>query len=80
MTLVEVSVADGQWQPATLAGQPGPHGWQRWELPVQAASPGEVTIRARAADGAGRTQRAKPDWNRLGYGGNFIHEVSVLLR
>ena len=80
VTLVEVSVADGQWQPATLVGTPAPHGWQRWELTARPASPGEVTIRARATDAAGRTQLAEPEWNRLGYGGNFIHEVTVLLR
>ncbi|HUZ57064.1 MAG TPA: sulfite oxidase [Streptosporangiaceae bacterium] len=80
VTLVEVSVAGSQWQPATLVGKPGPHGWQHWELPVQPASPGEVIIRARATDGAGRTQQTQPEWNRLGYGGNFIHVVSVLLR
>jgi DMSO/TMAO reductase YedYZ molybdopterin-dependent catalytic subunit len=80
VTLVEVSVAGGRWQPATLADQPGQHGWQRWELPARPASPGRVTIRARATDSAGRTQQADPEWNRLGYGGNFIHEVTVLLR
>jgi DMSO/TMAO reductase YedYZ molybdopterin-dependent catalytic subunit len=80
VTLVEVSVAGRQWQPATLVGKPGPHSWQRWELPVQPVGPGEVTVRARATDRAGRTQPDQPEWNRLGYGGNFIHEVSVLLR
>jgi DMSO/TMAO reductase YedYZ molybdopterin-dependent catalytic subunit len=80
VALVEVSVAGGQWQSATLVGNPGQHGWQRWELPLQSAGPGEQTIRARAADAAGRTQLVQPEWNRLGYGGNFIHEVSVLVR
>jgi DMSO/TMAO reductase YedYZ molybdopterin-dependent catalytic subunit len=77
---VMVSVADGQWRAARLVGQPGPHSWQRWELPVRPAAPGEVTIRARATDRAGRTQPVQPEWNRLGYGGNFIHEVTVRLR
>ena len=83
VTLVEVSVAEGPWQPATLAalaGQPAPHGWRRWELTVSPPSPGELTIRARATDAAGRTQQAEPEWNRLGYGGNFIHAVTVALR
>jgi DMSO/TMAO reductase YedYZ molybdopterin-dependent catalytic subunit len=77
---VMVSVAGGQWQPARLVGKPARHSWQRWELPVQPAGPGDLTIRARATDGAGRTQPVQPEWNRLGYGGNFIHEVSVRLR
>ncbi len=79
VTRVMVSVAGGQWQPARLAGKPDRHSWQRWELPVQAAGPGEVTIRARAIDGVGRSQPVQPEWNRLGYGGNFIHEVSIQL-
>jgi DMSO/TMAO reductase YedYZ molybdopterin-dependent catalytic subunit len=79
VTLVEVSVADGRWQRATLVGQAGRHGWQRWELPVPSVSPGQVTIRARATDRAGRSQLAQPEWNRLGYGGNFIHEIRILV-
>lgn len=77
---VEVSVAGGDWRPARLAGGAGPRGWQRWELPVQLDTPGQTSIRARATDSAGRTQPARPEWNRLGYGGNFIHQVSVVLR
>lgn len=80
VTRVTVSVAGGQWQPARLAGMPDGHGWQRWDLPVQAAGPGEITIRARAIDGDGRSQPEEPEWNRLGYGGNFIHEIAVRMR
>jgi DMSO/TMAO reductase YedYZ molybdopterin-dependent catalytic subunit len=80
VTRVMVSVAGGQWQPATLAGQPDRHGWQRWDLPVDAAGPGEVSIRAQAIDGAGRSQPVEPEWNRLGYGGNFIHEITVRMQ
>jgi hypothetical protein len=39
-----------------------------------------VAIRARAIDGVGRTQSAQPEWNGLGYGGNFVHEVAIRLR
>ncbi len=77
VTQVMVSVAGGDWQRATLIGTPDRASWQRWECPVELARPGEVAIRARATDGAGRTQPAWPEWNRLGYGGNFIHEVIV---
>lgn len=80
VTRVMVSVSDGPWRPARLAGKPGPHSWQRWELPVRPAASGEVTIRARATDRAGHTQPVQPEWNRLGYGGNFIHEVTVRLQ
>jgi len=77
VTRVMVDLGDDRWQPARLAGTPGSHGWQRWELPVRSAGAGELIIRARATDAAGRTQPVEPEWNRLGYGGNFIHEVSV---
>ncbi len=80
VTRVAVSMAGGQWQPARLVGNPDRHSWQRWELPVRPGGPGELKIRARATDGAGRTQPAQPEWNRLGYGGNFVHEITVRLQ
>ena len=76
---VEVSVAGGLWRPAQLVGTPAPHGWQQWELPVRGLERGETGIRARAADLAGRVQPDVPEWNRLGYGANFIHEIRVRL-
>jgi DMSO/TMAO reductase YedYZ molybdopterin-dependent catalytic subunit len=80
VTRVEVSLDGGTWQNATLTGEPGLYGWQRWELAVRAQSAGQRSIRARATDGAGHVQPEQPEWNRLGYGGNFIHEVKVQLR
>jgi Mo-co oxidoreductase dimerisation domain len=89
VTRVMVSVDGDQWQPARLEapgrpgglrGDPDGHSWQRWELLVRPIHPGELTIRARATDGAGRIQPVQPEWDRRGYGGNFIHEVTVRLR
>jgi DMSO/TMAO reductase YedYZ molybdopterin-dependent catalytic subunit len=77
---VEVSVADGPWQKARLVGTPAAHGWQQWELLASVQRPGEVRIRARASDLAGRSQPDQPEWNRRGYAANFIHEVGVRLR
>jgi DMSO/TMAO reductase YedYZ molybdopterin-dependent catalytic subunit len=77
---VMVSIAGGQWQPARNLGTPDRHSWLQWEIPMRAAAPGPLTIRARAIDGVGRTQPAEPEWNRLGYGGNFVHEVAIRLR
>jgi hypothetical protein len=37
-------------------------------------------VLARATDAAGNDQRARPEWNALGYGGNFVHEVRVQVR
>jgi DMSO/TMAO reductase YedYZ molybdopterin-dependent catalytic subunit len=77
---VEVSVAGGSWQKARLTGVPEPHGWQQWEYLASGLGSGEVTFRARAADLAGQVQAEQPEWNRLGYGANFIHEVRVVIR
>jgi DMSO/TMAO reductase YedYZ molybdopterin-dependent catalytic subunit len=77
---VEVSVGDGPWQTASLIGERRRHSWQWWELPTRLDSPGETTLRARATDFDGRTQPERPDWNRLGYGGNAVQIVPVLIR
>jgi DMSO/TMAO reductase YedYZ molybdopterin-dependent catalytic subunit len=83
---VEVSLDDGAWRAAALTGEPGPHGWQQWELRTgtrkggRAPAAGQLRIRARATDRAGHMQGEPPEWNRLGYGGNFIHQVCVRLR
>jgi DMSO/TMAO reductase YedYZ molybdopterin-dependent catalytic subunit len=76
---VEVSVADGPWQKARLVGTLAAHGWQQWEFLASGLGPGQASIRARAADLAGRVQPERPEWNRLGYGANFIHDVRVAL-
>ncbi len=77
---VEVSVGNGPWQKASLVGVAATHGWQQWEFLASGLRPGETSIRARAADLSGRIQPEQPEWNRRGYGGNFIHEVVVRVR
>jgi len=74
---VEVRIGDDPWRPAMLAGDRHRHSWQRWELPVRLASPGDVIIRARATDLAGHTQPDQPHWNPLGYANNAIHQVRI---
>jgi DMSO/TMAO reductase YedYZ molybdopterin-dependent catalytic subunit len=55
ISAVEVSVDNGQWQPARLAAGPSADTWRqrvyRWD-----ATPGLHTIRVRATDGKGDTQ------------------------
>ena len=77
---VEVSIGTGPWQNARLIGQRHRHSWQWWELPTRIDSPGQTTLRARATDLAGRTQPERPNWNRLGYGGNAVQDVPLLVR
>jgi DMSO/TMAO reductase YedYZ molybdopterin-dependent catalytic subunit len=67
----------GTWRPAELAGPVSRFGWQRWQLRVRGVPAGRARVRARAADAAGNNQLATPEWNALGYGGNFVHEVTV---
>jgi DMSO/TMAO reductase YedYZ molybdopterin-dependent catalytic subunit/rhodanese-related sulfurtransferase len=77
---VEVSIGTSPWQNARLIGQRHRHSWQWWELLTRIDSPGQTTLRARATDLAGRTQPERPHWNRLGYGGNAVHDVPLLVR
>jgi DMSO/TMAO reductase YedYZ molybdopterin-dependent catalytic subunit len=74
---VEVSVAGGGWQDARLVSERMRHSWQSWELVTRVHEPGDVVVRARATDLAGRIQPERAEWNRLGYGNNGIHEVKV---
>jgi DMSO/TMAO reductase YedYZ molybdopterin-dependent catalytic subunit len=74
---VEVSVGHGSWQNARLVSERKRHSWQWWDLITRVQAPGVVALRARATDLAGRTQPERAEWNRLGYGNNGIHQVSV---
>jgi DMSO/TMAO reductase YedYZ molybdopterin-dependent catalytic subunit len=74
---VEVSIDAGTWQEARLIGDRHRHSWQWWELLVHIEQLGEVVLRVRATDLAGRTQPEHPEWNRLGYGNNQIHEIPI---
>jgi DMSO/TMAO reductase YedYZ molybdopterin-dependent catalytic subunit len=74
---VEVRLGDTPWRPAALVGEHHLHAWQWWELHACLTRPGNVTIRARATDMAGRSQPEVPRWNELGYANNAIHEVRL---
>jgi DMSO/TMAO reductase YedYZ molybdopterin-dependent catalytic subunit len=77
---VEVSVGGAPWQAASLVGERRRHSWQWWELVTRIDTPGQTALRARATDLAGRTQPDQPTWNHLGYGGNAIQNVPLLVR
>jgi len=77
---VEVSIGGGPWQNARLIGQRHRHSWQWWELLTRIDSRGPTTLQARATDLAGRTQPERPQWNRLGYGGNAVQNVPLVVR
>ncbi len=54
---VEVSIDEGPWQTARLAGEAGVDTWRQWVLPWD-ATPGSHRLVVRTTDRAGRTQTA----------------------
>ena len=74
---VEVSVNGGDWQEARLVSERNRYSWQWWELIARVEQSGDLILRARATDLAGRTQPERAEWNRLGYGNNAIQEVPI---
>ena len=74
---VEVSLNGGPWREARMIGEGRRGAWQWWELLSSLEQPGPLVIRARATDTAGRTQPDQAEWNRLGYGNNSVHAVTV---
>ncbi len=78
VTGVDVSADGGEsWHPAELEPASSPYAAQRWSHRWRPAAPGEHTLRARATDAAGNRQPLRPPWNRLGYGNNACHAVTV---
>jgi DMSO/TMAO reductase YedYZ molybdopterin-dependent catalytic subunit len=69
--------AASAWQPARLTECLGPYACQHWECVARVDQPGPCVVRARATDRAGRTQPEFAEYNRIGYGNNSIHQVTV---
>ncbi|HZH04269.1 MAG TPA: hypothetical protein VEY30_10815, partial [Myxococcaceae bacterium] len=81
VTRVEVAIdGGGEWREARLLPSASPHLWRRWELDWDAPAPGRHSLRVRAHDGSGATQPDVPEWNRLGYGANGVHSITVTVR
>ena len=74
---VEISVNGGDWQEARLVSERNRYSWQSWELITRVEQSGDLILRARATDLAGRTQPERAEWNRLGYGNNAIQAVPI---
>jgi DMSO/TMAO reductase YedYZ molybdopterin-dependent catalytic subunit len=56
VSAVEVSIDDGDWQPARLSMPLTDATWVQWSLPWAAGPAGTHTIRVRATDGSGEVQ------------------------
>ncbi len=75
--LVEVSTDSGRsWQPAGFTEENQPMAWRGWATQVD-ATPGDLTILARATDGDGVVQPESARPNGGGYGNNSIQRVMV---
>lgn len=70
--VVEVSIDDGDWNLAELAGELAPTAWRQWRFQWN-ATPGKHRIRVRCDHQEGRTQSAFPD----GFGGYHTVKVAV---
>jgi len=78
VTQVEVSLDGGkQWHTAELDHQVSRYGVQYWRYLWEPASSGIHTLLCRAADSGGDVQPTSQRWNRLGYGNNGVHTVSL---
>jgi DMSO/TMAO reductase YedYZ molybdopterin-dependent catalytic subunit len=75
---VEVSL-DGctHWHTVELESPPSPYGVQKWRYLWTPVSAGLHTLLCRAADAGGDVQPTSQRWNRLGYGNNAAHSVSI---
>jgi hypothetical protein len=78
---VECSTGPGQgvWREATLEGPARPYAWRTWRFALD-ASPGPLTVRARATDSTGATQPETSPWNRSGYLWNGYDRVACEVR
>lgn len=78
ISVVEVRVGDGPWQPAELAGTVSPDTWRQWTF-RWAATPGRHDLSVRAADVTGEVQSGIPV-DVLPDGAEGWHTISVTVR
>lgn len=76
---VETSVDDGlTWTPARITARTGGWGWLRWEAQLPAGlQRGMCRVAVRATDAIGRSQPWDSAPDRLGYGNNGVHRITV---
>lgn len=79
ITAVELSLDRGRtWTPCALGRRCGRYGWLLWEAERDVPTVADgVTLSVRATDSAGRKQEWESRPNRLGYGNNGIHQITL---
>ena len=79
--LVEISSDGGKsWRPAGFMGETAPLAWRAWATEIEVKAPAQLTVMARATDGAGETQPLEARPNAGGYGNNSMQRVAVNVR
>jgi sulfite dehydrogenase len=74
---VEVSTDGGQsWTDARLDAELGKYSWRRWRASWTPANPGTYSLKVRATNAVGDTQRLH-QWNHGGYQRNVIEGTTV---
>lgn len=78
---VEVSVDGGAtWADARLGEDLGKYSFRRWRFSWRTIRRGQHTLKVRATNNAGRTQREEQNWNRSGYARNMIETSQVTVQ
>lgn len=77
---VELSTDGGEsWFPARLLPSAGEYAAVPWRFNWRPTRPARYTVMCRAKDAAGNEQPMSPPWNRLGYGNNAVHAITVIV-
>lgn len=74
---VEVSTGGDVWKDAKLEPPAQPGALQTWRWQWTPPASGEYTFSVRATDAAGNTQPLRHRSNRLGYGNNAVHSLTL---
>ncbi len=76
---VELSLDGGRsWQQASLTAKLGKYSWTRWTYNWSPAKNGSYELVVKATDVTGHTQQEK-QWNRNGYGRDFMEHLQVIV-
>lgn len=80
ITEVELSTDGGEhWLPTNVEGSSSRYGVQRWRLLWKPETSSRYQLLCRATDSVGNSQPESQIWNRLGYGNNGPHTITVFV-
>lgn len=77
---IEVSTDGGaSWLAARPLPGAGEYAAVPWRFSWRPTHAAKYTVMCRATDAAGNVQPLTPPWNRLGYGNNAVHAITVII-